>query len=63
VVLCDVDEVHAAETFERFPQVKKCRDFRKMPEEMDKQIDVVTVTTPDHVHYPAAQEKIFEMGH
>jgi len=61
VALCDVDEVHAAETFKRFPKVRKYRDFRKMLDEMDKQVDAVTVSTPDHIHYPAAMMAV-QMG-
>jgi len=53
VALCDVDDVSAAKTFEKFPQARKYRDFRKMLEEMDKQIDAVTISTPDHQHYVA----------
>jgi predicted dehydrogenase len=30
------------------PQAKKYHDFRKMLEEMDKQIDAITVATPDN---------------
>ena len=54
VALCDVDWKHAAGTFKRFPNAKKYRDFRKMLEEEDKNIDAVTVATPDHVHAVAS---------
>lgn len=54
VALCDVDEVRAAETFKKFPNVRKYHDFRRMLEELDGQIDAVTVSTPDHIHYPAS---------
>jgi predicted dehydrogenase len=54
VALCDVDDERAAETYKAHPNVKKYRDFRKMLEEMDKQIDAVTVSTPDHQHAIAA---------
>ncbi|MCX5639151.1 MAG: Gfo/Idh/MocA family oxidoreductase, partial [Planctomycetota bacterium] len=54
VALCDVDWKHAAGTFNRFPNAKKYRDFRKMLEEEDKNIDAVTVATPDHVHAVAS---------
>jgi len=54
VALCDVDEKQAEGTFRRFPDVKKYRDFRKMFDEMGNQIDAVTVSTPDHMHYPAS---------
>ena len=58
VALCDVDWRHAAETFNRFPSVKKYRDFRKMLETEDKNIDAVTVSTPDHTHAVAAMMAI-----
>jgi predicted dehydrogenase len=50
VALCDVDDERAAETFEKFPDVKTYRDFRIMLEKEYKNIDAVTVTTPDHNH-------------
>ena len=54
VALCDVDEKHAAASFERYPSAKKYRDFRKMLDEIHGQIDAVVVSTPDHTHAPAA---------
>ena len=50
VALCDVDEARAGKAFGAFPKAKKYHDFRKMLDEMDKQIDAVTVTTPDNTH-------------
>jgi len=63
VALCDVDERHAAKTFERFPTVKKYKDFRKMFDEMEKSIDAVTVSTPDHFHAVAAMAAIKRKKH
>jgi hypothetical protein len=54
VALCDVDDRRAAKTFEQHPKAKKFRDFRKMLDEMDKQIDAVVIGTPDHTHAPPA---------
>jgi predicted dehydrogenase len=54
VALCDVDDRRAGATFEKFPKAKRYRDFRKMLDEMGKQIDAVLVATPDHTHAPAA---------
>lgn len=54
VALCDVDERRAAESFERYPRDKKYQDFRKMLDQMEKQIDAVVVATPNHIHAPAS---------
>ncbi|MCF7864430.1 MAG: Gfo/Idh/MocA family oxidoreductase, partial [Kiritimatiellales bacterium] len=61
VALCDVDFERASETFNSFPDAKRFRDFREMLVEMDDQIDAVMVSTPDHMHFPAAMMAI-EMG-
>ena len=61
VALCDVDERRASGTFRRYPKAKKFKDFRVMLEKMDKHIDAVTVSTPDHVHAPASMMAI-KMG-
>jgi predicted dehydrogenase len=53
VAMCDVDHQHAAKTFERFPDAKRFKDFRKMFDEMQDKIDAVVVGTPDHTHAPA----------
>ncbi len=51
VALCDVDDVKAGKQYDRFPKAKKYYDFRRMLSEMDRQIDAVTVSTPDHMHF------------
>ena len=53
VALCDVDWNRAAQSFERYPNAKRYKDFRVMLEK-EKSIDAVTVSTPDHVHAVAA---------
>lgn len=53
VALCDVDEDRAAGSFKKFSAAKHYKDFRKMLEEC-KDIDAVVVSTPDHMHAPAA---------
>ncbi|MCX7014309.1 MAG: Gfo/Idh/MocA family oxidoreductase [Candidatus Sumerlaeota bacterium] len=52
--LCDVDWASAAKTFKGFPNVPKYKDFREMLDKEDKNIDAVTVSTPDHMHAPIA---------
>ena len=54
VALCDVDDKNAEEAFYKLPDAKRYKDYRKMLEEMDKEIDACTITTPDHTHAPAA---------
>ncbi len=54
VALCDVDQRRAAASFAKYSSVKKFHDFRKMLDEMDKQIDAVVVSTPNHIHAPAS---------
>src|SRR5205814_7138806 len=56
--LCDVDLTRSGETFKKFPKAKPYRDFRKMFDEMDKEIDAVIVATPDHCHAVAAMAAI-----
>jgi len=53
VALCDVDQARAADTFKAFPKARVFTDFRQMLEQV-KEIDAVTVSTPDHTHAPAA---------
>ncbi len=54
VAICDIDDKTLGKMAERFPQAKKYNDYRKMLEEMDKGIDAVVVSTPDHTHAPAS---------
>lgn len=54
VALCDVDENTVNKKAAKFPMAKKYSDYRKMLDEMGKEIDAVTVSTPDHMHAPAA---------
>jgi predicted dehydrogenase len=54
VAVCDVDVGRLDGAGKRFPKAKKYTDFRKMLEEMEREIDAVTVSTPDHCHAPTA---------
>ena len=52
--LCDVDFAgSASRSVKRFPNAKLYADFREMLDN-EKDIDAVTISTPDHVHGPAA---------
>ena len=50
VALCDVDENRLGTAARRSPHAKTFHDFRRMFDEMEKQIDAVVVSTPDHTH-------------
>lgn len=63
VALCDVDWRHAAGTFEKFPNARKYRDFRKMLDVEDKNIDAVSVSTPDNTHAVASMAAIKRNKH
>ena len=56
--LCDIDQNSAKAAFEKFPDAKRFSDYREMFAAMGDQIDVVTVSTPDHMHFPIAMEAI-----
>ncbi len=54
VALCDVDfSGSAKKSVEAFPKAKLYADYREMLDK-EKDIDAVTISTPDHVHGPAA---------
>lgn len=54
VALCDVDfSGSAAATVKMFPKANLYADYRIMLDK-EKDIDAVTISTPDHVHGPAA---------
>jgi len=53
VALCDVDSAQAAASVKKFPKAKYYSDFRVMLEQ-SKDIDAVTISTPDHTHAVAA---------
>ena len=62
VALCDVDWKNAEETFYKMGEdpdnkdYKKFKDYREMFDKMSKDIDAVTISTPDHTHAPAAYQ-------
>ncbi|WP_099372880.1 Gfo/Idh/MocA family protein [Sphingobacterium sp. 1.A.5] len=48
--LCDVDDRRAANSRKRFPKAKYYKDYREMLEKEHKNLDAVSVSTPDHNH-------------
>ncbi|MEN8186317.1 MAG: Gfo/Idh/MocA family oxidoreductase [Bacteroidota bacterium] len=58
VALCDVDWNYAANAFNSFPKAKKYKDWRKMYDEIGKEIDAVVIATADHTHAITASHAI-----
>jgi predicted dehydrogenase len=52
--LCDVDWRYAESTFLAYPNAKRYHDYRELIDKEARNIDAVTVSTPDHSHTPAA---------
>jgi len=50
VAVCDVDTRRGGGTFRAYAKAKKYKDFRRLFDEMDKDVDAVVVSTPDHMH-------------
>ncbi|HWK57107.1 MAG TPA: Gfo/Idh/MocA family oxidoreductase [Parapedobacter sp.] len=61
VALVDVDLNKGKSCFDEFPKAKRYQDYRKMLDEMGKDIDAVIVSTPDHTHAIVALTAM-EMG-
>lgn len=52
--LCDVDWRAAEDAFKSHPGAKRYKDYREMFDKEARNIDAVTVATPDHSHAAAA---------
>ncbi len=50
VALCDIDEQRLGQRATTWPKARKYFDYRKLFDEVGKEIDAVTVSTPDHHH-------------
>ncbi len=54
VAICDVDDNTLEKAGSKsFPKAARYNDFRKLLDEVGKNLDAVTVSTPDHMHAPA----------
>jgi predicted dehydrogenase len=49
-VLCDVDDDRLGQAKKQFPKATGYTDYRKLFDKLDKSIDAVVVSTPDHSH-------------
>lgn len=54
VAMCDLDLANAGRAFKEHEKVPKYKDFRVMMDKMHKEIDAVSISTPDHTHFAAA---------
>ncbi len=54
VALCDVDSRRLATAQGRFPEAHAFADWRRLLDTIGKDIDAVSVSTPDHMHGPIA---------
>jgi len=61
VALCDVDDRMAVKSRAAHPNAKYYKDYREMLKKERKNIDAVTVSTPDHTHYAPTMAAI-QMG-
>src|SRR5258708_22000980 len=52
--LCDVDENTMNGRKQKYPGAKTYKDYRKMLDDIGKNIDAVIVAPPDHHHAPAS---------
>jgi len=58
VALCDVDRTRLERAKLLYPEARVFEDFREMFQAMGDKLDGVTVSTPDHSHFPAALEAV-----
>lgn len=56
VAFCDVDDRRCRATYRQYPYVPTFKDFQSMMDTMEKEIDAVVVSTPDHTHFAAAMD-------
>lgn len=57
VALCDVDDIRGKDTRIKYPNAKFYEDYRVLFDK-EKNIDAVTISTPDHTHAVAAMRAI-----
>ena len=54
VAFCDVDDKSLDGAMKKAPQAKRYNDYRELFDKEVKNFDAVTVSTPDHHHFPAS---------
>ncbi|MGK0189924.1 MAG: putative dehydrogenase [Verrucomicrobiales bacterium] len=63
IAMADVDDRSAAGNYAKFPKARRYKDFREMLDKEEKNIDAVTVGTPDHIHALASMAAIVRGKH
>ena len=63
VAMCDVDETRAGKEFAKFDKARKFQDYRVMFDKLEKQIDAVVISTPDHTHFHPARQAMLMGKH
>jgi len=61
IAICDIDDQRLGVKQRKFPKAQRFNDFRKMFDKLGKEIDAVTISTPDHTHAVATMMAI-KMG-
>ncbi len=51
VAFADVDQQRAEQSFKNHPQTRRFTDYRRMLDEIGKNLDAVVISTPDHMHF------------
>lgn len=59
--ICDIDDKRLDSKAKRYPKAQKFNDFRQMLDKLGKEIDAVTISTPDFTHAVATMMAI-KMG-
>ena len=52
--LCDINDDRLRKKGLRYKKAQQFHDYREMLDKLEKDIDIVTVSTPDHSHAPAS---------
>jgi len=63
VGLCDVDSNRLAKAGEKFGSARRFADWRRMFDDLGNSIDAVTVSTPDHTHFPPSIRAVRQGWH
>jgi hypothetical protein len=63
VAICDTRQSEVDKVGKDHPDAKKYSDWRKLFDEMGKEIDAVFCATPDHTHFPVAYTAVMMGKH